>query len=110
MNPLKRFLLIGILALSACASNQQMGKNDYVAVAQVTNTSLVQAIGVGAASGKLKKADANNLLKQVDVAQEGIDVANNSLTGVDAQDKLKASQQVFHGIVEYLTKKGVAVK
>lgn len=100
-----RSLLLSLtlaFGLVACGTTQQ----DKVASAQITNTSVLQAIGSAASANKITKADANNLLKQVDIAEEGIKVANG-LTGQASLDKLAASRAVLTAIQAYLVKQGV---
>lgn len=92
------------MVVAGCATGQdyQSGVN----TAQVTNTSVVKLIGIAAQNKLVTQKDANNLLKQVDVAQEGIEVANG-LPPSEGADKLKQARSVLSGIIAYLSTKGV---
>lgn len=94
--------LMFALTLAACGTTP----TDKVASAQITNTAVLQAIGSGASAGKLSKADASNLLKQVDLAEEGIKISN-TLSGQAQLDKIAASRAVLTAIQAYLVKQGV---
>lgn len=93
------------IGLTACGSTFY----DRVAVAQVTNTTVLEAIGTAATTNKITKAEAQNLVKQVDAAQEGIVLAR-SMPAEVASDKLMMARQVLETINDYLRKKGVQPK
>lgn len=92
------------LALTACANTADYQTN--VNLAQITNTSLLKLIDSAVLNKQINKKDATNLLKQVDVGQEGIDVAN-TMDGAAGADKLKQAQGVLRGVRDYLVTKGV---
>lgn len=95
--------LVFVLSATACATTDSQ---QAINLAQVTNTSVVRLIGTAEASGKITKKDGLNLLKQVDVAQEGIDLANGLPAGSEATDKLAQSRTVLKAVRDYLVLKG----
>lgn len=101
---IKRFLFTLVLAvgLIGCGTTYY----DKVGSAQVTNTTVLQMIGVAAQTQKITKRDAENLLKQVDDAQAGIEIAG-TLDPTSGADKLKLSQDILAGINAYLLSRGV---
>lgn len=97
--------LIAAIMIAGCATpaDYQAGVNTAV----VTNTSVLKLISIGANARLISQADGFNLIKQTEVAQAGIDLANTLPVGTEQTDKLKQSRAILSGIIEYLAKKGV---
>lgn len=92
------------LALIGCASTADYQGN--VNAAQLTNTAILKMVGTAANAGLISQKDGYNLVKQIDTAQEGIDIANGLPAG-EGMDKIAASRAILKEVRNYLILKGV---
>lgn len=100
-----------LLALAAgCASlgvPTPQSFNENLAVSVAANTSVRETATTLLQAKKISAADAENVLKQTDVAREGLNVAR-SLSGSDlasAQSRLEATTAALKALQQYLLTK-----
>lgn len=100
-------LMITISACSTFGVPTPETFNQNLAVSVAANTSVRETATTLLQAGKISAADAENVLKQTDVAREGLNVAR-SLSGTDlasAQGRLEAVSAALKAMQAYLAAK-----
>lgn len=102
------FLFALVVGCAALGVPSPQTFNENLAVSIAANTSVRETATTLLQAKKISAADAENALKQTDVAREGLNVAR-SLSGTDlasAQGRLEATTAALKALQAYLATKG----